>query len=159
VKASEQHGPAGSPDAATAEADPPARIVIFDGTCGVCSWIVRALARRDRAGRLRFVPSAAAGELVGGQISRELLEETMVAIDPATGRHWGRSAAVGQIARCLPFGRPFAWLIGLPGVRWLADVLYDAFARRRSRISGWLGLAVCEVPPRRTAQRDDEMTR
>ena len=147
-----------SRDDATAEAAPPARIVIFDGACGVCSWIVRALARLDRAGRLRFVPSTAADDLLGGALSRELLDETMVAIDPSTGRHWLRSAAVAQGVRCLPFGRPFAWLIGLPGVRRLADVLYDAFARRRSRISGWLGLAVCEVPPRRHAGPPNDLT-
>ena len=122
------------------------RVIIFDGNCGVCSSIVGFLARHDSSARLRFVPSADAGDLLGQGVTRELLDETLVAIDPSTGRHFTRSAAVRQIARCLPGGRPIAWLIGLPGVRRLADVLYDAFARRRSRISAWLGLTACAVP-------------
>ena len=39
-------------------ADPPAAgpVLLFDGECGLCRFIVRGLLRWDRAGRLRFAP-------------------------------------------------------------------------------------------------------
>jgi hypothetical protein len=47
----------------------------------------------------------------------------------------------------LPLGRLWAWPVRLPGVRTLADRAYDAFARDRTTISGWFGLAACGVKP------------
>jgi predicted DCC family thiol-disulfide oxidoreductase YuxK len=39
---------------APANNDPPGPVLFFDGECGLCNRVVRALLRFDRAGRLRF---------------------------------------------------------------------------------------------------------
>ncbi len=120
-------------------------VVYFDAGCGVCFQIARVLARLDLWGRLRFVSSAEVGPEVEG-MPPELLQRTMVVVDGATGRRTTRAHGVAQILRALPFGWLWSLPLRLPGLRGLANLAYDAFARRRQTISGWLGLAACGVP-------------
>jgi predicted DCC family thiol-disulfide oxidoreductase YuxK len=126
-----------------------ARIVIFDGECGVCFQIVRVLARLDTSERLQFISSQSAIEghtaLVDLDIAADRLARTIVVLDPVTRRRWLRAAAFAEIASALPFGGLFAWPLRLPGIRALADAAYDAFAARRADISVALGLAACST--------------
>jgi predicted DCC family thiol-disulfide oxidoreductase YuxK len=122
-----------------------ARTVYYDVDCGVCWAVVRVLARMDVHRRLRWVPNSDLGALPAG-VDPELLDRTMLVLDPATDRRWTRAAAFAEIFGALPFGRLWAWPMRLPGVRTLADRVYDLFARNRTTISGWFGLAACGVP-------------
>jgi predicted DCC family thiol-disulfide oxidoreductase YuxK len=122
--------------------------VYFDAGCGVCFQIARVLARLDVLGRLRLLSSA---EIAGGQaridgLSPELLERTIVAVDEQTSRRTTRADAAAQILRALPLGWLWSLPLRLPGLRALANLGYDVFARRRQTISIWLGLAACGVP-------------
>ena len=122
-----------------------ARTVFYDVDCGVCWSVVRMVARMDVHRRLRWVPNSDLGALPAG-VDLELLDRTMLVLDPATDRRWTRAAAFAEIFAALPFGRLWAWPMRLPGIRTLADRAYDAFARNRTSISGWFGLAACGVP-------------
>jgi predicted DCC family thiol-disulfide oxidoreductase YuxK len=121
-----------------------ARTVFYDVDCGVCWAVVRVLARMDVHHRLRWVPNSELGALPKG-VDPELLDRTMLVLDPATDRRWTRAAAFAEIFGALPFGRLWAWPMRLPGVRTLADRAYDLFARNRTTVSGWFGLAACGV--------------
>jgi predicted DCC family thiol-disulfide oxidoreductase YuxK len=121
-----------------------ARTVFYDVDCGVCWAVVRVLARMDVHHRLRWVPNSELGALPKG-VDPELLDRTMLVLDPATDRRWTRAAAFAEIFGALPFGRLWAWPMQLPGVRTLADRAYDLFARNRTTVSGWFGLAACGV--------------
>jgi len=126
-----------------------ARVVFYDVDCGVCFFIARVLARLDVHRRLRLVSSRDTEALAtyAADIDRELLDKTVVVIDPeAPARRWTRAAAVAEIFRALPFGGLWSWPLRLPGVSALSNAAYDAFARNRTRISTWLGLAACGVP-------------
>jgi predicted DCC family thiol-disulfide oxidoreductase YuxK len=123
-----------------------ARTVFYDVDCGVCWAVVRVLARVDVHRRLRWVPNSELGALPAG-VEPELLDRTMLVLDPATDRRWTRAAAFAEIFGALPLGRLWAWPVRLPGVRALADRAYDTFARNRTTISGWFGLAACGVKP------------
>ena len=118
----------------------------FDGDCGVCFQIARVLARLDLFERIRFVSSA---EIPPGaqakDLSPELLDRTIVVVDE-TGRRTTRAEAVAQLLRALPLGILWSWPLRVPGLRALANVGYDLFARRRKTISYWLGFAACGVP-------------
>jgi predicted DCC family thiol-disulfide oxidoreductase YuxK len=122
-----------------------ARAVYYDVDCGVCWAVVRVLARMDVHRRLRWVPNSDLGALPAG-VDPGLLDRTMLVLDPATDRRWTRAAAFAEIFGALPLGRLWAWPMRLPGVRTLADRVYDLFARNRTTISGWFGLAACGVP-------------
>ena len=114
----------------------------------------RLLLHRARAGAAGRVPAPA---LVSNQRRRRAVPAPTSIASCSTGRSWssnptrragaGRAAeAVLQILAALPLGRLWAWPLRLPGLSALANAGYDAFARNRTRISTWLGLAACGVP-------------
>jgi predicted DCC family thiol-disulfide oxidoreductase YuxK len=123
-----------------------ARIVFYDVDCGVCFWLARVVARLDVHRRLRMLPNTDTTTLPA-DVDRGLLENTMLVVDPdRPGRRWTRAAAVAEVLAALPFGRLWSWPLRLPGVSALANAAYDLFARNRTRISTWFGLAACGVP-------------
>jgi predicted DCC family thiol-disulfide oxidoreductase YuxK len=122
-----------------------ARQVFYDASCGVCSQVVRVLARLDVYRRLTWISNQDTAALPAG-VDPALLERTILIVDPARGRRWTRAVAFGHILAALPFGRLWAWPLLLPGAREVAGLAYDAFARNRTTISTWLGLAACGVP-------------
>jgi predicted DCC family thiol-disulfide oxidoreductase YuxK len=118
--------------------------VYFDAGCGVCFQIARVIARLDVLDRIRLVSSAEVPAGTAG-LAPDLLERTIVAVDER-GRRATRADAVAQILRALPLGALWFWPLYLPGLRELANVGYDLFARRRTAVSSWLGLAACGLP-------------
>ncbi|GAC1344429.1 MAG: hypothetical protein NVSMB23_19320 [Myxococcales bacterium] len=133
--------PAGAAYAA-AVADP--LIVIFDASCGVCEACVRKLQRSAPADTFRFVGNDAP-ELPPG-VDRAQAQETVIVLEGA--RQWTHAAAVARLLRALPPWAPLGTLLDLPGVRALAGAGYQAFARRRHRVSAFLGLRACGLPQR-----------
>jgi predicted DCC family thiol-disulfide oxidoreductase YuxK len=123
----------------------PRMLCFYDAECGVCFEIARILARLDALQRIEFVANGETERLPPG-ITPEIVARTLVAQDRTTGVVYTRAHAVAACCRALPFGI-VPWLVlELPGLSWLWGVLYDAFARNRTSISAWLGLAVCGVP-------------
>jgi predicted DCC family thiol-disulfide oxidoreductase YuxK len=125
--------------------------VVFDQDCGVCTASVDWLRRLDRAGVLRFTGNQ--GELPAG-VPREETGETIFVVDELRGRVFTRAHAVSRALLALSGWRTLGLqLLGLlmllPGLSWLADRGYRAFARRRHRVSAALGLQSCRIPDRR----------
>ena len=121
------------------------RTVFYDADCGVCFLFVRVLARLDVHRRLRFLPNRDTAALPAGT-GPELLARTVLVVDPARDRRWTRGDACREVLAALPLGRLWSWPLAVPGLRQLTGVCYDLFARRRTAISSWLGLAACGVP-------------
>ena len=128
------------------------RTVYFDASCGVCFQIVRVLARLDVHRRLTWVSNQDVRALPKG-VPADLLERTILVVDPERDRRWTRSDAFAQIFAALPLGRLWAWPLLVPGLRQVAGVAYDAFARNRTSISTFFGLAACGLPPKPGALR------
>ncbi len=124
-----------------------ARTVYYDADCGVCWAVVRVLARLDVHRRLSWVASLRAAALPSG-VEPALLERTILVHDPRRDRRWTRADGFAEIFRALPLGGLWSWPIRLPLVRGLANRAYDAFARNRTAISAFFGLAACGVGPR-----------
>ena len=122
-----------------------ALLVVYDADCGVCQASVAWVRRRDRGGRVQFLGNDAP-ELPAA-VSRDETEHTLVVLEG--GRKWVRAAAVARVLRELRGWPVLAALLRVPGLRQLADLGYDSFARRRHRISAALGMRACAVPPRR----------
>ena len=132
------------------------RTVYFDASCGVCFQVVRVLARLDVHRRLTWVSNQDLSLLPQG-VSPELLEGTILVVDERD-RRWTRSDAFAQIFAALPLGRLWAWPLLVPGLRALAGVGYDAFARNRTAISTSFGLAACGIPGAPPPRRAPEPT-
>lgn len=134
-----------------------ARTMMYDADCGVCLWLSRLLKRLDLRGNLTFQGNddldglsrrkdgALGRDPLPAEITFELVQDTVLAIDPA-GRVHKRARAVAQIVQALPLGWSIAWIIKLPGVVHLLDRVYDFIAARRQRISVAMGKEACGIP-------------
>ena len=135
-----------------------ARSVLYDEDCGVCLWLARLAKRLDAHHHLTFQGNGDLAALSRGKadgtiekvdlpagITAELVQNTIVVVD-GKGTVFTRSRGIAEIVRALPFGRPLAFVMRLPGVSHLLDVFYDAFARRRADISVLVGMDACGFP-------------
>lgn len=123
----------------------PSRLCLYDADCGICTWCVQLGARLDRKQRIEFVPNLDEGRFPVG-VDQALVQQTIVVTEAGEDGFKLRAAAVAALIAVLPGGAPLAWLLRLPGVRWLADRGYRWVARNRVRISAAFGLGVCKVP-------------
>ena len=117
--------------------------VVYDADCGVCQASVAWLRKRDRHGVFAFVGNDAA-ELPAG-VDRGETEHTMVVLDGA--RKYTRSDGVARLLRELRGWSALSLLMRAPGLRQLANLGYDAFAKRRHKVSAALGMNACAVSP------------
>lgn len=118
-------------------------IVLYDGTCGLCSKSVRWLLAHERDHELRFAPlqgeTAAALRVRFPEIPETL--ESVVLVDG--GRARLRSKAFLYAARHLR--APWRWMYGLRWVpAFLLDLGYRVIAKLRHRI--WGRVDLCDLP-------------
>lgn len=121
-----------------------ALLVVYDADCGVCQAAVAWVRPRDQRGAIDFLGDDAA-DLPAG-VSREETEHTIVVLDGV--RKLVRAEGVARILRELRGWSALGAVLRVPGVRQLANLGYDAFARRRHRLSAALGLRACALPPK-----------
>ena len=115
-------------------------VLLYDGLCGFCDWIVRLLLRLDRHGVIRF--ASLQGAFASDVLSRhedlaavDSLVLVEVSDDGPEESVYVRSAAILRIARRL--GGPWRLLAVLGWApRPLLDGAYDLFARHRYRLFG-----------------------
>lgn len=112
-----------------------APLVLYDGSCGICSAAVQFVLRRDGRARFRFaaLQSAAGRQALLAAGWNGPPPESLVLV--ADGRVRMRTDAALAIAARLRWPWPLCAVFRIVPGR-LRDVLYDAFARRRHRWSG-----------------------
>lgn len=120
---------------------PQARLVLYDGECGLCKWLLAGLLRLDRAERLRPValqrPEA---ETLLADLDPAERMASMHVVSPAGTRASGGDA-LPSLLRLLPGGRlPAAVLERFPrlsgaGYRWVAThrIGISRFVPRRAK--------------------------
>lgn len=120
-----------------------AELLLYDGVCALCNWIVRLVLRFDRRKTMRFAPLGGPTALRALSSHPELAGvDSIVLIEGDRARV--RSAAVLQILRYL--GWPWrVLLIGYLVPREIRDSLYDVVAHWRKRLFGQYDQ--CPVPP------------
>jgi predicted DCC family thiol-disulfide oxidoreductase YuxK len=130
---------AGSPGQAGPK---PARpVLLYDGECGLCNWIVRRMLRSDRAGRLHYAPlqgDAAQAYLRAQGLPTTDFDSLVFVRDWARpGDHAPLLRTDGALAAAAEVGgswRLVAWLRVLPaGMR---DPFYKIVARFRYTLFG-----------------------
>lgn len=114
--------------------------VLYDGNCSLCRASVARLRSFDTRHRVETLdlrdPSA---QTRFPQIARAAAVRWMQAVD-AQGRVWSGAEAWAQIGLLLPGWNLIAWILLIPGVRWLAAKMYAWVARNRYRWNS----AACE---------------
>jgi predicted DCC family thiol-disulfide oxidoreductase YuxK len=115
---------------------PFAWVILYDGECGLCKWLLSLLLRCDGAGQLRPVALQQSGvdELLSELTPAERMASWHL-ISPAGERH-SADAAVAPLLRLLPGGRlPGAGLARIPS---LTERGYWWVAEHRSQLSKWV---------------------
>ncbi|HET7534917.1 MAG TPA: DCC1-like thiol-disulfide oxidoreductase family protein [Candidatus Didemnitutus sp.] len=116
-------------------------VLLYDGECGLCNWVVRRLLATDKNGRLHFAPLQSAP-------ARDYLKSHGLPPDDFSSlvfvEDWDQPQARppllrtdGALAAAAVVGgvwRMFTWLRVLP--RWLRDPFYKLVARTRYAIFG-----------------------
>jgi len=120
--------------------------VLYDADCGVCRHTARTLRLLDQRRRLRFSRLQDFVPTLAGDPSRGELEAALHVRDERGEWHAGGDAAL-QIARVVPALAPLALVGRLPGMSRIAETAYEAVARNRHAISGWLGVERCAFDP------------
>ena len=128
----------------------PELTVLYDGSCSLCRASVARLRRFNTRGRIETLdlhdPSA---RQRFPQIDREAALRWMQAVD-SRGRVWSGAEAWAQIGLLLPGWNLLAWLLLVPGIRWLAAKVYAWIARNRYRWNSALcedGTCSLHIPP------------
>jgi predicted DCC family thiol-disulfide oxidoreductase YuxK len=150
---------AGAAGPARAQPRVPVRALLFDGECGICTWLAARARRVDRRGRYAVLPYQDVDEnaLRPYGVTREdcaqrlyVLEPwPLAAGEPGASRPRVRGGAFGVnvfLWRCFPWSILVALLYLVPPLL-LAEVLvYRWVARHRAAISRRLGLRGCRLP-------------
>jgi predicted DCC family thiol-disulfide oxidoreductase YuxK len=112
-------------------------VVVYDGDCGICEASARWI--------LAHVPSLD----VVSHHQYGLTHIGSVWFVTDNGRLEG-AAAVSAILKSATSGvyRAIGVAIGLPGVLFIAGLVYSLVARNRRHISRLLGMNACGLPPR-----------
>jgi predicted DCC family thiol-disulfide oxidoreductase YuxK len=121
-------------------------VVVYDADCGVCQASVAWVKERDRRGVFELVGNDVP-DLPPG-VSREETGHTVIVLDGAS--KLVRAEAVARILGELPGWAAAGAVLRAPGIRWVANWVYDRFARNRHRISEALGMRACAVPGRKS---------
>jgi predicted DCC family thiol-disulfide oxidoreductase YuxK len=135
-------------------ATPPRPVLLYDGECGLCNWVVRRLLATDRAGRLHYAPlqsPPAQAYLRAQGLPTNDFDSLVFAPDwnnPASGTALLRTD--GALAAAAVVGgvwRLVTWLRVLPA--WLRDPFYKLVARCRYALFGeFHGRPLSETGPR-----------
>ncbi|MEF3313237.1 DCC1-like thiol-disulfide oxidoreductase family protein [Paenibacillus sp. GYB004] len=123
-------------------------VILYDGYCAMCSWIVRFVVKRDRRARYRFAAlDSAAGKALLEQAGQagspgEAAPDTFRLI--RDGRVYIKSKAALEVVRKLGGLWPVLLVFAAVPARF-RDFVYDTVARNRYR---WFGRnESCLLPP------------
>jgi predicted DCC family thiol-disulfide oxidoreductase YuxK len=133
---------------------PPRPVLLYDGACGLCNWVVRRLLATDRAGRLHYAPlqSAPAQAYLRDQGLPTEDFDSLVFVpdwnDPVFGASLPRTDGALAAAAVIGGGwRAITWLRVFPA--WMRDPGYKLVARFRYVLFGeHRGKPQAEIGPR-----------
>lgn len=123
-------------------------LVLYDASCGICERFAALVVRLDRRRAIDFAPNDDPARWPPG-VDAELVERTVVVVDPATGGITTRARGIARVLSALPLG----WLLSIPARLPGAGLVYDVISRHRRDISRRLGLSACGLPRRTSTDR------
>lgn len=108
-------------------------IVFYDGGCPLCRREIAHYQRIDRDGLIRWLDiQQSEDELQANGLTWEKAMRRMHVRD-SDGRMVSGADAFVALWRHIPRYRFIARIVSLPGVHWVSEQVYSAFARRRYR--------------------------
>lgn len=117
--------------------------VIFDGACGICRLLKRFAEKRDRGGKIVFMPyQSAALDRINPRLSESTVRRSVVLID-SQGRIFMENRAVSRILGYLSGPWPvLGRIFDLPLISIMIKYAYRLIAARRGFFSRRCGSMV-----------------
>lgn len=113
-------------------------LLIYDGSCGFCSGVVRVLGALDWRRRIVSLPYQTPSLLEIAGIEEGLARRTSLVLSPS-GKLWQEGGSmVAAVDELLPLGLPLLRSVyTLPGLHRLIDAAYRLLARNRGWFAVW----------------------
>jgi predicted DCC family thiol-disulfide oxidoreductase YuxK len=130
-------------------------IVLYDDGCPMCTFQMRGLTWLDWLNVIRLMPlsDSGAAALAGG-LTREDLLEAIHCVTPA-GRIYRGARAIRFLGMRIPLLIPLSLVMWVPGVIWIAEMVYGVVSRHRQLLSRVLGCReACAIMPVREREAD-----
>jgi predicted DCC family thiol-disulfide oxidoreductase YuxK len=124
--------------------------VLYDSDCPLCTFQMKMITWVDWYNRVRLVPTKApeVAELAP-HLTRADLDEAIHCITAAGAIHRG-ARALRFLGMRLPLFVPLALFLWLPGVIWVAELVYMWVSRNRHLLSKLFGCkGACAIMPKR----------
>jgi predicted DCC family thiol-disulfide oxidoreductase YuxK len=130
-------------------------ILIYDGDCPLCRFQMKLLTWLDWFDRIRLIPiKDPEAALVAPTLTREKLLEAVHCVTPANQVHRG-ARCIRHLGMRMPLLIPLAVFLWIPGVIWIAEIIYNWISQNRHLLSRWFGCGeACSILPAR--RRDDD---
>ena len=129
--------------------------VLYDDECSLCTFQMKMLSWLDWRNVLTLTPlSSPRAHEIAPQLSREELQEAIHCVTPE-GRVYRGARAIRFLGMRLPLLVPVALFLWLPGVIFVAEIVYRWISRNRlllSRVFGCKG--ACAATPARKREQD-----
>jgi len=129
--------------------------VLYDDECPLCTFQMKVLTWLDWRHALALVPlSDPRAQQIAPQLGREELQEAIHCVTPAGRVHRG-ARAIRFLGMRLPLLVPLAVFLWLPGVIWVAEIVYRWISANRLLLSRAFGCKdACALMPARKREQD-----
>ena len=130
----------------TGSVSPAPAVLLFDGTCGICTRTAHWVRAPDPGRRILVLPNQTPGLTERYGLNRDEVDRSAWLIEAGGGR-WEGAAALNRIARVI--GGRWAWLAApyaLPPARWVEERVYRWIADHRRCLARWGVTPECERP-------------
>jgi predicted DCC family thiol-disulfide oxidoreductase YuxK len=136
-------------------AKPLKHTVLYDGDCPLCTFQMRVITWLDWFNAIIVIPIAdpRAAE-IAPEIKREDLMEAIHCV-AKNGKIYRGARCIRFIGMRMPLAVPFALILWIPGIIYLAEIVYRWVSRNRlvlSRIFGCKG--ACAIMPARKRENE-----
>ena len=131
-------------------------IVLFDDECSLCTFQSRVITWLDWFNTVSLLPiSSHRVNEVAPRLTRTDLHEAIHCVTPAGRIHRG-ARCIRHISSRMPLAFPVAAVLWIPGVIYLAEIVYRWVSRNRHLLSRLFGCkdACAFMPARRRANEE-----
>ena len=135
---------------------PQTNVVIYDGDCPLCTFQMKLLTWMDWLNTTTLVPLADPKvKALAPQLKREDLMAAIHCLDKQGNIHRG-ARCIRFVSLRMPMLVPLALVLWIPGVIWIAEIIYRWVSNNRLILSKLFGCKdACAIMPQRQRSQDD----
>jgi predicted DCC family thiol-disulfide oxidoreductase YuxK len=131
--------------------------VLYDNECSLCTFQMKLLAWMDWGNRIALTPLSDPGVAgIAPSLTPEALREAIHCVTPS-GRIYRGARAIRFVGMRVPPLWPLALFLWIPGVIFIAEIVYQWISRNRYLLSRVFGCKdACAILPSRNRPADSQ---